>query len=104
MIKVNNVVSYIVINQEWSAAKVEATANYIGLNRKLFTSLSKNCFCNSFEILFPDPDLHRGIEYQMTTFLKLTFYFNKIPLLVHDYYLPKIVYQYLITHTYSIFF
>ena len=77
MIKVENVVPYIGLNQKWSAAKFEATNDYIVLNRKLFTRFGENFYCNSSDILFPDLDIHRGIEYPMTTFLKITFYWMK---------------------------
>ena len=63
MIKVEDVVPYICINQIWSAAKVEATGDHLVLNRKLFTSFGANFYCNSFDILFSDLDIHQGIEY-----------------------------------------
>ena len=76
MIKVGDLVPFIGLNQKWSAAKVEATGNHIVLNKKLFTSLDGNFYCNSSDILFPDPDIHRGIDYPITTFLKITFYWK----------------------------
>ena len=77
MIRLEVVFPYIILSQNWSAAKVEATGDQIVLNRKLFTSFGGNFYCNSSDILFSDPDMHRRIEYPMTTFLKLTFYWKK---------------------------
>ena len=68
---------YIGLSQKWSAAKVEARGDHIALNRKLFTSFGENFYCNSSDIVFPEPDIYRGIEYPMTTFLKITFYWKK---------------------------
>ena len=76
MIRLEVLVPYIGLNQKWSAAKVETTGDHIVL-QKLFTSFGGNCYCNSSDILFLDTDIHRGIEYPMTTFLKLTIYWKK---------------------------
>ena len=73
MINVKDVIPYIGLNQKWSAAKVEATGYHIVWNRKLFTSFGENLYCNSSDILFPDLDIYRGINYSMTTFIKITF-------------------------------
>ena len=101
MIRLEVMAPYISLNQKWSAAKIVATADHIVLNRKLLTSFGRNFYCNSFDILFPESDIHQGIEYPMTTFLKLTFW-EEILLLVPDYYLPEIVQQFPSTHTYLI--
>ena len=87
MIKVGDV-PYIGLNQKWSAAKVEATGDNIVLNRKLFTSFGGSFYCNNSDIVCPDPDIHRGIKYPMTTFLKITFNWKKS----HYWYLT-ITYQ-----------
>ena len=81
MIKVVVVVSYIGLNQKWSAAKVEATGDHIVMDRKLFTSFSRNFHCDYSDICFPDPDIHRWVENPMTYFLKRTFIWEK----VHDW-------------------
>ena len=52
MIKVGDVVPYTGLNQKWSARKVEATGDYIVLNRKLFTSFGGNFYCSSSDF-FP---------------------------------------------------
>ena len=64
MIRLEVVISYIGLNQKWSAAKVEVTGDHIVLNRKPFTSFGGNFYCNSFDILFPDTDIHRGLNTQ----------------------------------------
>ena len=77
MIRLEVVVFYIGLNQNWSAEKVEATGDHIVLNRKLFTSFGENFYCNCSDVCFLYPYIHRGIEYPMTTFLTLTFYWKK---------------------------
>ena len=79
-------VSYIGLSQKWSAARVEATGNHIILERKLFSSFGKNFICDSCDILFLDPDIQRWVEYPMTLFLKVTFYWEN----THDWYLTII--------------
>ena len=75
MIKVGEVVPYIGLNQKWSVANVEATGDHIVLNRKLFISFGGNFYCS--DIVFLNPDIHRRIEYTMTAFLKIAFYWKK---------------------------
>ena len=59
------------------AAEVKATGDHTVLNNKLFTSFGENFYCNSFDILVTDSDIHRGIKYTITIFVKLTFYYKK---------------------------
>lgn len=69
MIKVRVVVYYIGLNQKWSAAKLEMTNDHIVLIRKLFINFCKNLYCDSFDILFPYPEIQMWVEYLLNHFL-----------------------------------
>ena len=77
MLRLGVVVPFIGLSQKWSAAKVEATSDHIVLNRKLFTCFGGDFHRDSSDILFPDSYIQGWVEYPMTHFLKLTFYWKK---------------------------
>ena len=83
MIRLEVVVPFIGLNHKWSAAKVEGRGDHIVEDRKFFTSFGGNFYCNSYNIIYSDSDIHGWVKYLMTIFLKVTFYWEK----AHDGYL-----------------
>lgn len=65
------------ICQEWPAVKVNLAGDTTILDKTFFTSLGANFYCDSINILFPDPDIQKRIKYSMTCLLKTTWYLQK---------------------------
>ena len=68
MIRLEIVVPYIGLSQNWSSAKVEMTCDQIVFDIKLFICFGGNFPSNSSDIRFINPDIQGWFEHTMIIF------------------------------------